>query len=100
MKIITFIDSNGDIILKEKITSLPLKEECIINKSIELFNDNEPCIIHRTFIMKKIYFEIEQFFDRVLNDGNFEILVDLLPDNVIGVLDLNYHVKKVVIMHG
>jgi len=100
LKIITFIDSNGDIILKEKITSLPLKEECIINKSIELFNDNEPCIIHRTFIMKKIYFEIEQFFDRVLNDGNFEILVDLLPDNVIGVLDLNYHVKKVVIMHG
>ena len=97
LKVLSFIDCNGNIILKEKVTSLPLKEECIINKSIELFNDCEPCIIHRTFVMKKIFIEIDEYFDKVLKDGRHEISSELIPDNIINVLDLRGQVQKVLI---
>lgn len=52
-KIIMLFDSSGNIILKDELKSVPLKEEYIIKKSIELFNDSEPCIIHRNFVIKK-----------------------------------------------
>lgn len=54
---ISFIDRNGKLCLECKLNSLPLNEEKIIEKSIELFNDAEPCIIHRSFAIKKMLFE-------------------------------------------
>lgn len=97
LKVVSFIDCYGNVILKEKITLLPLKEECIIDKSIELFNDCEPCIIHRTFVMKKIFFEIDEYFDKVLKEGKKEISSEYIPDEILELLDLNGKVQKVLI---
>ncbi len=96
-KVISFIDSNRNIVLKEKITSLPLKEEYIINKSVELFNDCEPCIIHRTFVMKKIFFEIDEYFDKLLCEGKNEIAIELIPEYIIQPVDLKVQVEKILI---
>lgn len=96
-KFISFIDSNGNIVLNGKITSLPLKEEYIINKSVELFNDCEPCIIHRTFIMKKIFFEIDEYFNKLLCEGKNEISIECVPESIIQPMDLNFQVQKFLI---
>jgi hypothetical protein len=95
LKVITFIDSSGNVILKGKLTSLPLKEEFVINKSIELFNDCEPCIIHRTFVMKKMFLEIDEYLDKILKEGRNEIQSEHIPDNILQVLDINGQAQKI-----
>jgi hypothetical protein len=97
LKIITFIDCNGNIICKQKLTSLPLKEKCIIDKSIELFSDCEPCIIHRTFVMKKIFFEIDECLDKIVNEGKSEISVENISKNIMNYLDLKDTPSKICI---
>jgi hypothetical protein len=36
-----------------KFIDLPIKEQYIINKSIELFDDEDPCIIHQSYVIKE-----------------------------------------------
>ncbi len=39
---------------------LPLAEKVIIEKSIEFFDDREPCVIHRTAVHVRLMAELEQ----------------------------------------
>lgn len=41
---------------------LPLTEEIILEKSIEFFNDREPCVIHRGAVHMRLLAELEQLF--------------------------------------
>lgn len=49
---------NGESIFKKKIQNLPIKEEYIKEKSIELFDDEDPCIIHQSYVVKEYVDEI------------------------------------------
>ncbi|MDR1000959.1 MAG: hypothetical protein LBL96_09220 [Clostridiales bacterium] len=40
------------------ITALHLKDEVVISKSIEFYNDPEPCFIHRGAVCNRLYEEI------------------------------------------
>lgn len=44
---------NDKTIFQGKFIDLPIKEEYIINKSIELFDDEDPCIIHQSYVIKE-----------------------------------------------
>lgn len=66
---ITFIDNKGKVILEQKLTSLSLREEALISKSIEFFNDPEPCMIHRSAVMKRMYMEISDLLSDFLQKG-------------------------------
>ncbi|NLX70235.1 MAG: hypothetical protein GX024_04970 [Clostridiales bacterium] len=92
-----FIDSDNNLIMKKDLTSIPIKEECIIKKSIELFNDPEPCIIHRTYVLKKIFMEMSEYFDKVLMDGENEIPWSCIPKNITNVIDIKEEVQKIMI---
>jgi len=81
-KKITFIDRNGRTKLECKLNSLPLNDEKIIEKSIELFSDDEPCIIHKSFAMKKLLFEIDEYFSEVLPSGKGQITLESIPKNI------------------
>lgn len=61
------VDQEDKLIFQKKITALPLREEVIIENSIKYFDDPEPCMIHRSAVMKRIYMEIQDFFLRELN---------------------------------
>ena len=39
---------------------LPIAEKVIIEKSIEFFDDREPCVIHRTAVHVRLMAELEQ----------------------------------------
>ena len=41
---------------------LPLAENVILEKSIEFFNDKEPCAIHRGAVHMRLLAELEQLF--------------------------------------
>lgn len=62
-KKIIFFDEFDNIILKTEMTDLPLKDNYVVNKSFELFSDPEPCIIHRTFIIKNFYIKLDDFIN-------------------------------------
>ncbi|HEX9062875.1 MAG TPA: hypothetical protein VF941_22105 [Clostridia bacterium] len=81
-KKVAFIDRNGRTELECKLTSLPLKENKIIEKSMELFNDPEPCIIHKSFAMKKLLLEICEYFSAVLPEGKGQIMCGDIPPNI------------------
>ena len=36
-----------------RISDIPIKQESIINKSIALFDDDDPCIIHQSYVIKE-----------------------------------------------
>ena len=55
---------NGDI------SDLPLKDEWIIKKSIEFFNDPEPCFIHRSAVTVRLLNEV---WDYAVNGGGKEL---------------------------
>ncbi len=47
-------NTNDKILFKGKPISLPITTKAIEEKSIELFSDPEPCIIHQSYAAQKI----------------------------------------------
>jgi hypothetical protein len=88
IKKIKIVDTNGAILIDDTLFSLPIKEESIIKKSIELFGDPEPCIIHRSFALKKLLFEISEHLEYMVNSGFYEISIDALPESISQTLDI------------
>ncbi len=91
MKKTIVIERNGERLYKGKMQNMPVKSEAIDEKSIELFNDEDPCIIHQSYCMKEFASHLESLFTSegsdTLNAENFKeelafLDVDSL-DNVI-----------------
>nr|WP_308626800.1 hypothetical protein [uncultured Eisenbergiella sp.] len=51
---------NGVEIYRGTMTDLPLKEEVILGKSDEFFNDPNPCFIHRSAVRVRLLAELEE----------------------------------------
>lgn len=47
------IKDKNSIVYEGRISDIPIKESAIIAKSIELFNDDDPCIIHQSYVIKE-----------------------------------------------
>lgn len=91
-------DSIGNEIANSNVTEIKLKEKAIRDKSIELFDDEEPCIIHKTYVMKKIYIEIVSYFENIIKDENTKevsVLWDSIPEYYRNVMEIEdaYMVK-------
>lgn len=60
-----------------KLIELPVKEDAMIQKSIELFDDEDPCIIHQSYVQKE-FADVVKF---LLDHNNNKILgKDFLED--------------------
>ncbi|MFK5883295.1 MAG: hypothetical protein QM489_03030 [Candidatus Izemoplasma sp.] len=68
MKERLIIIKNEEIIFENKVLELPIKDDFLIAKSIEIFDDDDPCIIHQSFIVNEF---VSLFLD--LFDNNCEI---------------------------
>lgn len=64
MKTKIFIERDGKTLFKGKILTMPVRESAIVEKSIELFDDNEPCIIHQSFVIKHYADEMLSLFEQ------------------------------------
>lgn len=52
--IVKILDTNKEI----SFLNLPIKREKVIEESVKIFNDDDPCVIHYTHCNKKICFEL------------------------------------------
>lgn len=61
-KTVVVKSEEGNILYEGAFNELPVKEDYVISKSIELYREEEPCIIYRTQIVRRVYLDIlEQF---------------------------------------
>lgn len=77
---LTFYDCRQQIISTRKLTSVPLLDKAIRELSIEYYSDPEPCIIHRSAIMNRMFVELYEFFDHLRQSSGTRCrLADLPP---------------------
>lgn len=97
MKKIKALDINNNIIFEKYLTDIPLSEEKVIKKSIEMFDDSDPCIIHKTYCMKKIYLEIDDFINNAGKSNTKELLWTSIPNNIREMICVDKTPHKLII---
>jgi hypothetical protein len=77
--IFTFLDENKNIIEQKSVLKLDYKEDLIIQYSIKMFLDEDPCIIHRTYAVNKIGFDLLDILEKEYKE-EVTFSIDELPD--------------------
>ena len=62
MKQYITIIKNNSTLYDGRISDIAIKEEYIIKKSIDLFDDDDPCIIHQSYVIKEFVDELLHIF--------------------------------------
>ena len=52
-----------EVLFKGKILNIPVKEKSIIKRSIEIFGDEDPCVIHMSFVVKEFVTDLLDLFE-------------------------------------
>ena len=81
-KMITIVRKNGEIVFRDFLVSLPVSESCIRLNSMELFDESEPCILYRTYVLKKVQLELDEYFSRATLCGEREFTPGQLPPEI------------------
>lgn len=87
MLILQFKHDNQTI-LYSKLTSAPLREEAILRLSYEFFGDPEPCMIHRSAVMNRIYMELQEYFQKNMDYLASSFLLKDLPERLVMFFDV------------
>ena len=93
MKYKLTIKKDDQIIFEGKPINLPIKEEVLKQKSIEMFADDEPCIIHQTYVIETFCDELVSRFKTRLNE-EIELSDEIKEINFINIKDI----KKATLM--
>lgn len=88
---LTFRDNKSHVIFEGVWHKIPFKETYIIGKCIELYGDPEPCFIHRSAALSRIFSEMIMLFDKYENDKIH--IVDLDDDSVDLIKDYAEHMN-------
>ncbi len=62
MKQKIIIEQQGKTLFKGKVMNMPIKKSHIIEKSVELFDDDDPCIIHTSYVIQHFATELIDLF--------------------------------------
>ncbi len=79
MKEKIIIKRGNSILYDGTILDMPIKEESIIERSMEVFGDEDPCVIHMSFVVKELVTDLLDIFE----DNNTTLLnVSDYPDQL------------------
>lgn len=94
MKFKVQIFENEAPVFKGKILTVPMKNEEVIKKSIELFDDEDPCIIHQSYVFK----EFASSLLDLLQDNNNEIIAGNFKEELKFLDYTNLDTIKIVLL--
>ena len=80
---IKLFDLDGNEMFNGRTSLLRLDENIIVELSIKYFDDDSPCFIHKSAVMKRIFCMIEIFFEDRIILGQCEWLLETLPPELI-----------------
>jgi len=92
-----FVDSNNRTILDKALVGIPLKNSVIIAHSIEFFNDPEPCMIHRSAVMKRLFWEICEYFESCISGRDTRIPWSEVTEPVKDYFDIRDEIESVIV---
>lgn len=85
--------SSASYILKlPKITDIPLREDAVIRKCKDIYNDPSPCYIRKNAICALMFEEIRMFlleFASFCSDCNEVISYEKIPESIKSYIDFN-----------
>jgi len=93
--LISVVGEDNNVIIQKKIKNLPLKEEAVIFHSIRFFDDPEPCMIHRSAVMKRLYMELYEYFKGIHEKNNIQLAWNDIPEHYRQMLDFGREVKSI-----
>ncbi len=70
MKYKIMIKKDNEILFDGHPLDLPIKQDLLVEKSVEMFDDQTPCIIHQTYV-------IESFIDALLSKFKKQLNQDI-----------------------
>lgn len=74
------ITTASNILYEGLFHSLPFPESVIIEKSIQFFDDPQPCFIHQSAVRSRLLLELEEELDsQPEKDGQINCLLNTLP---------------------
>jgi len=79
---VTLLSSNSIEIFTGPLSNLTLRDSIIIEKSIEFFNDANPCYLHRSAVTHRLLLEIEAAFITLSHHEDSIFLWIELPANL------------------
>lgn len=79
MKGIFILYTNDNKSKKIGIQKLNYKKEKVIEESITLFNDNDPCIIHQTYAINSLAFKLIDEIIKLKTETNKKIKIEDMP---------------------
>jgi hypothetical protein len=68
MKYKITIKNDNEILFDGHPLDLPIKQEMLIDKSVEMFDDKNPCIIHQTYVIESFIDALITRFKKHLNE--------------------------------
>lgn len=78
MKYKLIIKQNQNIVFEGNPIDLPVKKDVLIEKSIEMFDDADPCIMHQTYVVEML---IDPLISKLKKQMNQEVLItDIMPE--------------------
>ena len=80
-------DMGGKTLLSCKLTSVPLREDAVLRLSMEFFSDPEPCMIHRSAVMSRMYIELLEYFLHGMYNSKFTHAISELPERLASFID-------------
>lgn len=92
------IVKRGDYILYDgNILGLPLKDKYITDLSVKIFDDDDPCIIHQSYVIKELVSNLLNVFKsqgkKVLNAVDYMDEFDVVDFSDISTLTFELAVK-------
>lgn len=84
-----YLDPEGKELNKIPIVALPFKDSVIIEKSKEMFNDEDPCIIHRTYSANAIGINLLEKISKMYpNELELSFKVNEIPQFISELIDI------------
>ena len=90
-----FKSGSGDNIFCDSINKIPLKENTVIEKCIEIYNDDEPCFIRKSAIIQRLYCELIDFCEKNIENNIYRIDQENLPHNIIKMINGIEHISYI-----
>jgi hypothetical protein len=68
MDLFCVIGANGRLLFRGPVKEFAFTDQLVVQKSIEFFNDDAPCFIHRGAVVSRLHLEIEALLDSAFGE--------------------------------
>ncbi len=97
MKERVIVKRDDYILYDGNILNLPLKDQYITELSIKIFDDDDPCIIHQSYVIKELVSNLLNLFEsqdkKILDAADFKDEFDVVDFTDVSSLTFELAVK-------